>query len=184
MSENDQHYRSLFLLAKKGDQASYRLLLEGLSRMLKSYLMKTMTSKLRSIEQVEDLVQEVLMSIHRKRDFYSEDRPFLPWVYAIARYRLIDSLRSESRRPACIEWIEKFDSEVFVEMPKLLEEEDGAELMSGLSTEQRKILILAKVDELPLSEIADQMGMSLSAVKVSIHRSVKSIRKKFNSYDR
>ena len=125
---------------------------------------------------VGDLVQDVLVSIHRKRELYSEDRPFLPWVYAIARYRLIDSLRAEARRPACIEWLEKFDAEVFVEMPKLLEEEDGAQLMLVLNQRQREILILSKVEELPLDEVALKMGMTVSAVKVSIHRSLKKIR--------
>jgi RNA polymerase sigma-70 factor (ECF subfamily) len=178
VSERDDHYRTLFLQGLMGDQAAYRLLLEGISRLLKAYLMKTMNPRLRSQEQVEDLVQEVLISIHRKRDLYSEDRPFLPWVYAIARYRLIDSLRMDRRRPECVEWVEKFDAEVFVEMPKFLEEEDGAAMISCLNLKQQKILRLAKVDELPLDEVAEQMGMTLSAVKVSIHRSLKTIRKK------
>jgi RNA polymerase sigma-70 factor (ECF subfamily) len=178
VSERGDHYRNLFLLGKKGDQASYRLLLEGVGSLLKAYLMKTMNPRLRSKEQVEDLVQDVLISIHRKRDLYSEELPFLPWVYAIARYRLIDSLRTVARRPECVEWIEKFDAEVFVEMPKFLDEEDGSALMEGLTDKQQEILKLAKVEELPLEEVAQKMGMTLSAVKVSIHRSLKLIRKK------
>lgn len=146
--------------------------------MLKSYLLHTMNPRLRSQEQVEDLVQEVLISIHRKKDLFSAELAFLPWVYAIARYRLIDSLRMEKRRPECVEWVEKFDRVASSDMPKLTEEEDGESLMSGLSKAQQEILKLAKVDEMPLSEIAAKKGMSLSAVKVSVHRSLKLLRKK------
>jgi RNA polymerase sigma-70 factor (ECF subfamily) len=178
MSEREVHFKNLFLVSQTGDQASYRVLLQELSSLLKAYLMKTMNPRLRSKEQVEDLVQEILVSIHRKRDLYSVDRPFLPWVYAIARYRLIDSLRMESRRPECVQWVDKFESLVSSEMPKFPEEEDGMSLMSDLNEREQQILKLAKVDEIPLEQIAKQKGMSLSAVKVSIHRSLKTLRKK------
>lgn len=179
MSAKDEDFKNLFLQGIKGDEASYRSFLEGVSTLLKSYLLKTMNPRFRSIEQVEDLVQEVLISIHRKRDLYSNDLPILPWVYAIARYRLIDSLRMESRRPQCTQWIEKFEAQAFLEMPKFLEEEDGHEFLVGLSDQQQEILKLAKVDELSLNEIANIKGMSVSAIKVSIHRSLKTVRKNF-----
>lgn len=165
-------------MSRKGDQAAYRLLLEGLGALLKLFLMGTMNPRMRSKEQVEDLVQDVLISIHKKRDLYSDELPFLPWVFAIARYRLIDSLRMEKRRPECVEWIEKFDSVSVTEMPSFSEEEEGTALLAGLSPERQEILRLAKVDEIPLAEIAAKKGMSLSAVKVSVHRSLKILRKK------
>jgi RNA polymerase sigma-70 factor (ECF subfamily) len=171
VSVRDDELKMLFLRAKKGDEQAYRLFLESVE--------KTMNPRFRSMEKVEDLVQEVLISIHRKRDLYSEEMPILPWVYAISRYRLIDSLRHDARRPDCVEWIEKFDAQAFVEMPKLLEEEDGHELMQGLNAHQQEIFKLAKVDELSLGEIAEQKGMSVSAIKVSIHRSLKTMRKNF-----
>ena len=102
MTERETQFKRLFLMSRKGDQAAYRLLLEGLGALLKLFLMGTMNPRMRSKEQVEDLVQDVLISIHKKRDLYSDELPFLPWVFAIARYRLIDSLRMEKRRPECV----------------------------------------------------------------------------------
>ena len=63
-------------------------------------------------------------------------------------------------------------------MPSFSEEEEGTALLAGLSPERQEILRLAKVDEIPLAEIAAKKGMSLSAVKVSVHRSLKILRKK------
>jgi RNA polymerase sigma-70 factor (ECF subfamily) len=179
MKESENKLKALFLLAQQGEQGAYREFLEGTSLLLRGYLLRTMNPRLRSVEQVEDLVQEILLAIHRKRDLYQADRPLLPWIYAIARYRFIDSLRAQARQPECVEWIEKFDAVAFVEIPKLLEEEDGEELMKGLNDRQKEILRLAKVEELSLSEIATRYGMSISAVKVTIHRSLKSIRKRW-----
>ena len=142
--------------------------------------MKTMNPRLRSKEQVEDLVQEVLISIHRKRDLYDVNQPLLPWVYTIARYKLIDSLRAEKRRPECVEWVEKFDS-ISATEGSLLELEQAQQsetLLEGLSSNQKEILKLAKGEDVPLNEIAEKMEMSLSAVKVSVHRSLKFIRKR------
>lgn len=178
MSELEEKFKSLFLKAQAGDEKAYRELLDGFAQLLRAYLMKTMNPRIRSRERVEDLVQDTLIAIHRKRDLFQVDRPLLPWLYAVARYRLIDSLRAEARRPECIEWIEKFDSVVFVEMPKLAEEEDGSELLAGLTDRQKTILTLSKVDQLSVQEIAGKLEMSLSAVKVTIHRALKTIRKK------
>lgn len=178
MSELESELKQLFLLSLQGETRSYEEFLQRVSLLLRGYLMKTMNPRLRSQEQVEDLVQEVLISIHKKRDLYDVNQPLLPWIYAIARYRLIDSLRMERRRPECVEWIEKFDAVSVVTSPILREELDGEELLEGLSTKQREILRLAKVEEVPLNEIAVKMDMSLSAVKVSVHRSLKFIQKR------
>jgi DNA-directed RNA polymerase specialized sigma24 family protein len=70
-------------------------------------------------------------------------------------------------------------AQAFTEMPKLAEEEDGHELMHGLNPHQQEIFRLAKVDELSLGEIALKKGMTVSAIKVSIHRSLKTMRKNF-----
>jgi RNA polymerase sigma-70 factor (ECF subfamily) len=178
VSNLEERLKKLFLLAKAGNDSAYRELLEGIAVLLRAYLTKTMNPRLRSREQVEDLVQEVLISIHRKRDLYQIDRPLLPWIYAIARYRLIDSLRSSARRIECVEWIEKFDALASVEMPVIDDDPELSELLDGLNVRQKQILMLAKVDELSVQEIADQLGMSLSAVKVTIHRALKMLRKK------
>ena len=178
MNDKEESFKQMFLSARKGEVSLYRDLLTSLAEMLRNYLMKTMNPRLRSMEQVEDLVQDVLIAIHEKRDLYDENRPFFPWVFAIARYRLIDSLRQDARRPECVEWVEAFEVNAFFEMPKLPEEESGEEWFRGLSQKQKKIVKLAKIEEMPLAEIASLEKMSLSAVKVALHRAIQEMRKR------
>ena len=123
--DQEENLKKLFLLAQKGDSEAYAEFLGILSGLLRGYLTKTMTLKSRSLEVVEDLVQDTLLEIHRKRHLHDSTRPILPWIYVIARHRLIDSIRADARRPELVEWVEKFDAEAFVEIPRLLEEEEG-----------------------------------------------------------
>ncbi len=178
MIELESELKNLFGLAQKGDQEAYQKFLGRVSSMLRGYLLKTMNPKNRSVEAVEDLVQEVLISIHRKRDLYDFERPLLPWIYAIARHRFIDSFRSDSRQPDCVAWIEEFENLAFLEFPKLVEESNGEWLMDGLNDRQKEILRLAKIEEWSLQDIANRFSMSVTSVKVTIHRSLKNIRKK------
>ena len=178
MSDLESELKHLFLLALQGQMDTYEEWLRRISLLLRNYLTKTMNPRLRSKEQVEDLVQEVLISIHKKRDLYDKKQPLLPWIYAIARYRLIDSLRAEKRRPECVEWIKNFDALFIVEDLPVEEGQEVEALLDGLPARQKEILRLAKVEEFSLNEIAEKMDMSLSAVKVSVHRSLKFIRKR------
>lgn len=86
-------------MSLRGDRVAYEKLLEQVAIMVRMYLHRTLGSRQGSVEKVEDLVQEVLISIHQKKESYRSSQPILPWVYAIARYRLIDSIRAEKRRP-------------------------------------------------------------------------------------
>lgn len=176
MNERDDQLKKLFLLAMKNDEKAYKALLMEVSELLRVYLMKIMSPKIRSKERVEDLVQEILITIHRKRDLYSTDHPFLPWVYAIAKYRFIDSLRAEARVPEFVEWIEQQDTRVFLPTAGRADQESTEELLNGLSAQQKAILTMAKVDEVPLKEIAVHFKMSVAAVKVTIHRVLKNLR--------
>mgnify|MGYP001551410518 CR=1 FL=1 len=178
MKELEEEVKKLFVLAMRGYQDAYRDLLKGISRVIRGYLIKTMNPKHRSLEQVEDLVQEILLAIHRKRGLYQVERPILPWIHAIARYRFIDFLRHQKSHPDEADWdhhwIEKFDAVAFVEQT----EERAEELLEGLSEKQKEMLVLAKVERQPIRDIANRLGMSISAVKTGIHRSLKLLRKK------
>jgi RNA polymerase sigma-70 factor (ECF subfamily) len=137
----------------------------------------------RSAEKVEELAQDILMSIHQKRSTYRPEMPILPWIYAVARYRLIDSIRQEARRPKTVVWDEAYE-EIPDTRPAAAESlgltpgaADVEALLSGLNDRQREILVLSKVTGMPLADIASKMNMSLSAVKDTIHRTLRSIRK-------
>ncbi len=178
-SDLEKGLHSKILLGLAGDTASYAEFLQEIANLLRIFLMKKMGSKTRSKERAEELVQEVLLAIHQKRHLYRTSDPILPWVYAIANYRLIDSIRAESRRPNCVPWTDEYDQifSVVAEDANDIFADKVEDLLQGLPALQRKVLKMAKVDEIPLAKIAEQLALSISAVKVNIHRSIKALRK-------
>lgn len=96
----------------------------------------------------------------------------------MAKYRLIDHIRAEKRRPILAEWEEFLDPAD--PNPEIYQDERFfrlEELLEGLSPRQKSILVLAKANGTPLAEIAKQFNMSLSAVKVTVHRALQKVRK-------
>jgi RNA polymerase sigma-70 factor (ECF subfamily) len=156
---------------------AYETLLKRVAVMIRGYLFNLLGSA-RTEEKVEDLVQDVLIAIHRKKHLYHPTRAILPWLFAIARYRLIDQARADKRRPNTTILDETVD---FSDDNHRLNEEGAfvlEELLSDLSPRQKDILVLAKVDGIPLADIAQRFNMSLSAVKVTVHRTIQKLRKK------
>jgi RNA polymerase sigma-70 factor (ECF subfamily) len=178
----EEELRKLMILALEGNAAAYEEFLLRVSRMLKSFMSSSSGIggiRMYSTERLEDMVQEVLLTIHRKRDLYLKDMPILPWIRTIARHRMIDLLRADARRPQTTEWTQLEESFDLMTPAEPLAEESAQALESltaCLSEKQREILFLAKVEELPLAKIAEQRGMSLSAVKVTVHRALQAIR--------
>ena len=77
--------------AQAGDGEAYRLLLDNVASDLRSFFRR----RLRETQEVEDHVQETLMTLHRARHTYDPARPFEPWLYAIARNTLADAFRRD-----------------------------------------------------------------------------------------
>ncbi len=173
------------LSALKGDAKAYEIFLEKTATVVSSFLCRASFSRISSSELIDDVVQEVLVSIHRKRHLYCDHLPILPWIRAIAKHRFIDHLRKEKDYLRQDEWIEgsqgngdriafaNFSQDQSHDVP----ERDA--ILANLSDQQKEIFCLAKIEEIPLAEIAKIRGMTLSAVKTTIHRSVKLIRMNF-----
>src|SRR6266550_7676902 len=85
--------KALMLASLDGNAASYRSLLDQLSRRLRAYYKTKFAALGRGTSEAEDLVQEAVLAIHIKRHTYDPAQPLTPWVHAIARYKLIDFLR-------------------------------------------------------------------------------------------
>jgi RNA polymerase sigma-70 factor (ECF subfamily) len=89
VTEKTDHLEALMKQAINGDKRAYAVLLQETSRFLRPFLAK----RLNMAAEVDDLMQEILISIHKARHTYDGERPYKPWAYAIARYRLQDHLR-------------------------------------------------------------------------------------------
>lgn len=172
--------RELFLSSMNGDEKSYALFLERIAGMLRSYLKRSVHPGRVSQEQIEDLIQDVLLAVHQKRSTYRTDMPLMPWLFSITRYRLIDSYRAEGRKPLIRAFDETFNVDDIADTSAVENTSSKADLevvMSCLSEKQKQVLHLAKVEELPLAEVGTRMNMSLSAVKVTIHRAMELLKR-------
>src|SRR5882672_8921226 len=89
----EKELRALMVASLDGDAVAHSALLSRLSGHLRAYFKGQLNRIRRGPAEAEDLVQEVLIAIHTRRDSYDRSEPFTPWLYAIARYKFIDYLR-------------------------------------------------------------------------------------------
>ena len=166
--------------AQKGDKEAYREVLSVLRTILEAYASGVLRRMGKyDAATVEDLVQEILIALHEKRHTYDAARPFLPWAFAIARYKLIDHGRREKRRPGnvALESMEEFLKSPVFEEPGSAS--DLAVALSKLPEKSRNLLELVKVEGLSVAEAAAKTKMSESAIKVAVHRALKTLRGQF-----
>ncbi|HEX4636775.1 MAG TPA: sigma-70 family RNA polymerase sigma factor [Rhizomicrobium sp.] len=169
MIAQEAQYRDWMLAALMGDAAAYRMLLSGLTRHLRSYFVRRLDSG-----AAEDAVQETLIAIHARRATYDPSLPFTAWVYGIARYKLIDEFRRAKRRPT----VPLEDAgELFGhdETQEAIARRDVTKLLNKLPPAKRELVKDIKLDGVSVAEAAQRTGMSESAVKVSVHRAIKSL---------
>ncbi|MDD5249809.1 MAG: sigma-70 family RNA polymerase sigma factor [Rhodocyclaceae bacterium] len=159
-----------------GDQASYAQLLRETARLLRPFLAR----RLGVDSEADDLLQEILISLHKARHTYDGKRPYKPWLYAIARFRLQDHLRAHYadrlRRAEDISDLENILADDVTEAAISYESISGEILK--LPAKQATILQLMHRDGYTSKEVAAKLGMTESAVKVAAHRAYKVLRQK------
>jgi RNA polymerase sigma-70 factor (ECF subfamily) len=92
---HEDRLRDLLVLGLAGDAAAYHAFLTELSKHLRAFFRSRMSGL---PDDVEDLVQETLLAIHNQRHTYDLGQPLTAWVYAIAKYKLVDLLRRRAGR--------------------------------------------------------------------------------------
>lgn len=168
-----ERLRARLASAQRGDAAAYKEFLTDTARLVRAYV----SNRGFTPAAAEDLTQDVLLTIHRKKHLYNPARPFLPWLFTLTRYRLIDVVRANQRRPIGVPWDETFDPPApEARLDDVLAVE---EMLDFLPEKARRVLKLAKIDGLPLAEVARKTGLTLAAVKVAVHRAVKKLRQEF-----
>ncbi|TAK48462.1 MAG: sigma-70 family RNA polymerase sigma factor [Xanthobacteraceae bacterium] len=172
----DVDWSILMARAQDGDGLAYRRLLEEIT----PYLRSLAARRHRDPSDVEDAVQDVLLTIHSIRRTYDPARPFAPWLVAIASRRFIDRLRRQGRARDR-ETPLTADHETFSE-PETNQQEspehrelEGA--INDLPPRQRQAIRLLKLEGMSLKQAAIASGMSITSLKVNTHRAVKRLRK-------
>jgi RNA polymerase sigma-70 factor (ECF subfamily) len=185
-NEEDRHARderwcALMRAAQDGDGAAYTLLLSELLPVLR----RAVHRKWRSPQDIEDIVQDILLSLHAVRQTYDPGRPFMPWLMTITSRRIADAARKVYARSVNETTVDVMP-ETFAgrETNKEQEVVDDREVvnwaMSMLPAGQREAIELMKLKGLSLQEASAATGKSVASLKVTVHRAVKAMRAKLS----
>jgi RNA polymerase sigma-70 factor (ECF subfamily) len=173
MKAAEQRLRAQLLQGMEGDAQAYQAFLKGLSAHLRAFLRRRLSTL---PDDIEDLVQDILLAVHNQRHTYRADQPLTAWVNAMARYKLIDLLRSRSSRETLHDPI---DDELAVFATNDHEAADARrdvnKLLQQLPDNQRLPIVHTKLEGLSVTEAAAATGMSESAIKVGVHRGMKAL---------
>jgi len=139
--------------------------------------------KFLSADDIEDLVQDVLLSVHAVRATYDPGRPFMPWLLAIIRNRLADAARRYARRTRQEVFVDNLDVTFAGESANSIKETyaDPEALRLAIQTlpdGQRSAIEMLKLREMSLKEAAAACGTSIGALKIATHRAMTALRKK------
>jgi RNA polymerase sigma-70 factor, ECF subfamily len=158
-----------------GDADAHRILLTLLSARLRAYFKARLARAGYGVVETEDLVQEVLIAVHTRRHTYDPSQPFTPWLYAIARYKLIDYFRRSrsSAHDLSIDGVE--DLMAHDDVAAAESSFDVEKMLRDLPPKMSRAIRFVKLEGLSVSEAATRSGMSPSAVKVSVHRGLKAL---------
>jgi RNA polymerase sigma-70 factor (ECF subfamily) len=165
----EPQYRAWMIAALDGDAAAYRRLLAALTGHLRAYYVRRVGAA-----TAEDLVQETLIAIHGRRATYDPGQPLTAWVFGIARYKLIDEFRREKRR-ASVPLEDAGELFAADESEALAARRDVEKLLARQPEAKRNLVRAVKLDGASIAEVAVRTGLSETAVKVGVHRAVKSM---------
>jgi RNA polymerase sigma-70 factor (ECF subfamily) len=164
----------LMRAALAGDERAYGEFLQRAASLVRSFARRRIVQ---GGVDPEDVVQETLLAVHMKRHTWRNDLPLLPWLNAIARYKLIDAFRRRGRR-------EEIDigeiAETFAApQSDTLSEREIRRALAGLAPGQRSVVAAVSVEGRSIGETAKSLGISEAAVRVALHRGLAAIARRF-----
>lgn len=170
---------TLMQKAQQGDTAAYHALLAEVAMRMRRLVHRR--APWLTPADVEDMVQDILLSLHQARAAWDPARPFLPWMVAIARARLADNARRYARR-ARIDLAVSDLAETFYDVPANRNAEGVVNLLSvrkamkGLTPAEKQAVELLRLREMSLAEAAEASGSTVAALKVAIHRAMRKMK--------
>jgi len=158
--------------ANRGDQRAYAELLRAIAPVVRG-IVRARGGAL-GPDGCEDIVQEVLLTIHLKQQTWREDAPLRPWLYAVTRHKVIDAFRARGSR---IDLPVDDYAEVLPapEEPDPFEAQDMDRVIGQLEPRAAAIVRAIGIDGDSAAETGARLGMSEGAVRVALHRALKSI---------
>lgn len=170
MRAGETEFRAWMIRGLGGDAGAHAQLLRALLPVLRQFYRRRMTGQ---EDVIEDLVQEVLIAVHTRRATYDPARPFMGWLFAIGRYKMIDHFRQQGRT-CSIEGLEDIlIAEGFEDASNA--HADIERLLDSLPAKQAALIRATRIEGLSTREAADREQFGESDVKVSVHRGLKAL---------
>jgi RNA polymerase sigma-70 factor (ECF subfamily) len=174
LREREDEWTDLMRSAISGDAAAYHRLLKAVTPVLRAAARRGLARAGQPVDQSEDIVQDILLAVHLKRHTWDVNAPFAPWLFTIARNKLIDALRRRGKRifVNVDELAETLPAEVTEETASSSE---VAAQLSSLPVRQREVLQSIAVESASIKETAARFSMSEGAVRVALHRGLANL---------
>src|SRR5262245_52309272 len=128
-----------------GDARSYHRLLRELAPVLRGLAARGLARHKLGSEDVEDVVQETLLALHLKRGTWDERQAFSPWLYAIARNKLIDNLRRRGRQ-AHVPIDDIAEPHAGDQQPPEINGVDAERMIARLKEREREIVLAISIE--------------------------------------
>jgi RNA polymerase sigma-70 factor (ECF subfamily) len=169
-------WSALMAAAQDGDAKAYAELLTAITPYLRALARRAGLEG----DEIEDGVQDVLLTLHSIRRSYDPGRPFAPWLVAIARHRLVDRLRRRGRLRSRETALTAAHETFAAAEANLYEAAGDARALHAaiqrLPASQRRAVELLRLKEMTLKEASAASGQSPTALKVALHRAVKGLK--------
>jgi RNA polymerase sigma-70 factor (ECF subfamily) len=175
VEQREQRWAEAMRAERRGEAVTYEHMLKEVATALRRSLAPRLVRAGLGAHEAEDLVQEILIGLHGKRHTWDSARPFLPWLHAIARYKLIDFTRHrrrETRRRVDLpleDWLDIVESPAD-EAHRSMSEVDRR--LAVLPVSQRKIVRAIAVEGASVRNVAQGFATSEGAIRMTIHRAI------------
>lgn len=170
LTSNEAELAGMMRRARSGDKLAYETLLRELIPLFRTYYLRRVRD---NRSELDDFVQECLIAVHQRQITYDLDRPLTPWIFAIAKYKLIDRFRA---RKASLSLSSIDDLDLGYETESALNARlDVDALLESASPKQRAAIVATKIRGESVAEHAAASNVSMSDVKVSVHRGLKAL---------
>ena len=184
-SADDLRRSAQMAAAQAGDRVAYESLLRDCVPLIRAVALRRGVTA----DYVEDVVQDVLLTIHRARQTYDPNRSFSAWLRTIADRRAIDLQRRIGRQHARSSMRRSISKSFADERAGPTDAGPSAggrvkEALASLPERQREAVRLLVLEEQSLSEAAVATRRSKGALKVNLHRALKALRGRFAGEDR
>ncbi len=171
----EQELAELMRAALGGEDVAYAAFLRQVSGLIRSFVRRKLGAG--GPAEPEDVLQEVLLALHLKRHTWRASEPILPWVYAIARYKVVDAYRRRGQR--VVVDIDDLSDVLAAPEQETASERDIERALSSLPAGQRAVVTSISLEGRSIGETANRLTMKETAVRVALHRGLAAIAAKF-----